>query len=119
MELNSIDDRLLTLEVKTNTLLDVLYSRDAENTFKKSHRVRVKAPRQPRVRYTPECHPDRPYYAKGLCKQCYKTNYKRLHGVKPRVTRYADCHPDRKHYIKGKCYQCWHREYMRNWRRKK
>lgn len=49
-----------------------------------------------------ECHPDRPYFAAGLCRTCYnKETY--------RCRRRATCHPERPRCSRdglcGPCYQ--------------
>lgn len=47
----------------------------------------------------PQCHPDRKYYARGLCSVCYQTRWR----AKP-----AKCHPDKPTQGRGLCYACYH-----------
>lgn len=86
-----------------------------------------------RSQRTPECHPDRKHWSKGLCRSCYqvKWNRKRNERVRGRPCgpygQVALCHPDRKHMAKGMCNQCYqqfkklrdpekHREQQRRFR---
>lgn len=75
----------------------------------------------------PDCHPDRPYQAKGMCSSCYMKDYDQKRGngrrrkdpseysadfrkppSKPR--RNADCHPDRPHVALGMCRTCYQKD---------
>lgn len=74
-----------------------------------------------------ECHPERPYQARGMCENCYQTWYTankrkkkdrkdpseyapnfRKPPFKPK--RNADCHPDRPHVGLGLCGSCYQRD---------
>lgn len=72
----------------------------------------------------PECHPERAYHAKGMCRQCYfrqydakrdkrkdpseyAPNYRKPPHASPRV---PDCHPEAKHWGKGLCRPCYMRQ---------
>lgn len=75
----------------------------------------------------PECHPDRPHQAKGLCPQCYMKDYDARRKGRPdrrkdpqdyspyfrkppsKPQRNADCHPDRTHHSRGLCSPCYQR----------
>lgn len=50
----------------------------------------------------PTCHPDRAYYAKGLCQSCYKS-------TKNAEARRAECHPERRAMAKGLCKACYNK----------
>lgn len=49
-------------------------------------------------------HTDRPFYARGMCKNCYH----KVGRSKP-----ANCHKDKAHYSKGLCHNCYMKEYTR------
>lgn len=74
----------------------------------------------------PDCHPDRPHHAKGMCEQCYMRAYdaarrdrrnaarRAANRATPKVrrrpglpARIPDCHPDRKHCGRGLCGPCY------------
>lgn len=50
---------------------------------------------------TPDCHPERKYEARGLCKSCYQ-RWRMSRQDKP-----AGCHPERGEYAKGLCNNCY------------
>lgn len=52
-----------------------------------------------------ECHPNRPYFAKGLCSACYGRKYRKT--WKPKT--HATCHPDRALKCRGLCSACYQR----------
>lgn len=55
---------------------------------------------------TPTCgHPDVPYAAKGLCRNCYMAA-KRGRKGRPSA-RIPECHPDRRHKADGLCAACY------------
>lgn len=49
----------------------------------------------------PECHPDRPIYAKKMCKACYMKEF-RGNRTKP-----SECHPELINYALGMCGPCY------------
>ncbi len=60
----------------------------------------------------PSCHPDRPYVARGLCRQCYGA-YWHARGPRPKAPpRMAECHPDRIHHASGMCVGCYNAKYQ-------
>lgn len=84
--------------------------------------------RTKRARDTPpECHPDRPHQAKGLCGPCYMKQYDRTRDKERRrknpedyapnfrkpptkPKRKADCHPDKPHVALGLCRSCYQKD---------
>jgi len=76
----------------------------------------------------PECHPDMPYQARGMCNPCYQKWYTQTGRKKKREKkdpseyapnyrrppfkppRNADCHPDRKHVGLGLCLACYQKD---------
>lgn len=70
--------------------------------------------------HVPACHPDKPYWAKGLCRNCYIRS--RLDATGRRRKRkpkaFAACHPDRPMMAMGKCTECYLREYHQKHREK-
>jgi len=59
-----------------------------------------------RGKRVPDCHPDRPHKANGMCLPCWR----KLHPKKeraPQPVQYATCHPDRKHAARGLCSACY------------
>ena len=75
----------------------------------------------------PECHPERPYQARGMCDPCYQSWYtankrgKRerkdpseyaANYRKPPATpaRVPECHPERKHAALGLCRACYQKD---------
>ena len=61
--------------------------------YAENYRKFVRAP--PRI---PDCHPDKPHAAHGLCDGCYQKE----NSLKPRAT----CHPSRGHVANGLCRSC-------------
>src|ERR1700693_182960 len=65
----------------------------------------------------PDCHPDKPHFTRGLCKECYaklynevRRNERILVNPKSRLLvppKSADCHPDKPLYAKGLCKSCY------------
>ncbi len=75
----------------------------------------------------PDCHPDRPHQAKGLCSSCYMKQYDQARGNERRrkapedyspnfrkppskPKRNADCHPERSHVALGLCRACYQKD---------
>lgn len=54
-----------------------------------------------------DCHPDRKYYCKGLCKPCYNGADKRRDREKERGPLVPKCHPDRAYATRGYCFECF------------
>lgn len=53
------------------------------------------------IRYA-VCHPERVYFSKGFCRQCYNFKYNRdARSLKPL------CHPDRPLVARGRCVDCY------------
>ena len=50
----------------------------------------------------PTCHPDKKYYASGLCRSCYRGKFPRQPNK-----QLAVCHPDRPHVSNGMCSACY------------
>lgn len=51
-----------------------------------------------------ECHPDRKYFCRGMCRQCYAKDY--AYSLKS-GSKMATCHPDKKLYCRGLCLKCY------------
>jgi hypothetical protein len=57
-------------------------------------------------------HTNRKYYARGLCKSCYRALQTKWYNAKSvPINRFADCHTDKRHYGHGLCRQCWKLKY--------
>jgi hypothetical protein len=86
-------------------------------SINKPRQPRRSSPKQPRLKRLNECgHSDRPYYAKGMCKSCYRRDERRRDPSTRLTARVNECgHPERPHMAKGMCGPC----YMREWKRAK
>ena len=59
-----------------------------------------------KIARVPQCHPEKPHTAFGLCRSCYR---KVWHKQNPTIRRMATCHPDKKNGSGGLCYACYYK----------